>query len=297
MIKKARFEDPLLPYLLLAPQIIITLLFFIYPAFEAIRQAFFISDPFGQFAKFVGLENFIQLLGSADFWHSLGRSLYLGTATALLAMSIGLLLAVLVQRIHIGKKTSQTMLLWPYALAPAVSGILWMFLFHPTYGALGYFVTQKLGLEWNPVLKGSHALLLVVLASSWKQISYNFVFFLSALQGVPQSVLEAASLDGAGPIRRFWKITFPLLSPTIFFLATMNIVYALFDTFGTIHATTEGGPGGATKTLVYKVYADGFIAQDLGMSAAESVILMIMTIFLTWLQFSRFEKKVQYGGK
>jgi sn-glycerol 3-phosphate transport system permease protein len=285
-----------LPYVLLAPQLLITLVFFIYPAIEAIRQAFFLSDPFGAFAHFVGLENFITLINSMDFWASLGRSVLLGTATALLAMGSGLLLAVLVLRLHYGRKLAQSLLLWPYALAPAVSGVLWLFLFHPTYGALGYLATQ-LGWEWNPVLKGWHAMLLVILASSWKQISYNFVFFLSALQAVPASVLEAASLDGAGPIRRFWKITFPLLSPTIFFLATMNMVYALFDTFGTIHATTEGGPGGATKTLVYKVYLDGFVAQDLGMSAAESVVLMILTVFLTWIQFRRFEKSVSYGAK
>jgi sn-glycerol 3-phosphate transport system permease protein len=291
MIKKARFDNKRLPYLLLAPQVIITILFFIYPAFEAIRQAFFLSDPFGAFAKFVGLENFKVLINSGDFWSSLGRSLILGGATAILAMSAGLLLAVLTLRLTTGKKVAQTFLLWPYALAPAVSGVLWMFLFHPTYGVLGYIVT-KAGIEWNPVLTGWHAMLLVIFASSWKQISYNFVFFLSALQGVPASVLEAASLDGAGPFKRFWLITFPLLTPTIFFLTTMNMVYALFDTFGTIHATTEGGPGGATKTLVYKVYSDGFIAQDLGMSAAESVVLMIMTIGLTWIQFRKFEKKV-----
>ncbi|MEZ4816191.1 MAG: ABC transporter permease subunit [Bdellovibrionota bacterium] len=296
MIKKARFDNPTLPYLLLAPQLLITLLFFIYPAFEAVRQAFFLSDPYGAFAKFVGLDNFLVLLGSADFWASLWRSIVLGSATAFLAMSSGLLLAVLVLRLAVGRKLAQSLLLWPYALAPAVSGVLWLFLFHPTYGALGYLVTQ-MGIDWNPVLKGSHAMLLVIMASSWKQISYNFVFFLSALQAVPASVLEAASLDGAGPIKRFWIITFPLLSPTIFFLATMNMVYALFDTFGTIHATTEGGPGGATKTLVYKVYTDGFVAQDLGMSAAESVVLMFMTILLTWVQFSRFEKKVSYGAK
>ncbi len=296
MIKKARFNNPTLPYLLLAPQVLITLLFFIYPAFEAIRQAFFLSDPYGAFAKFVAFDNFITLIGSGDFWASLGRSILLGSATAILAMSAGLLLAVLVLRLATRRKLAQSLLLWPYALAPAVSGILWLFLFHPTYGALGYLVT-KMGIDWNPILKGSHAMLLVILASSWKQISYNFVFFLSALQGVPASVLEAASLDGAGPIKRFWLITFPLLSPTIFFLATMNMVYALFDTFGTIHATTEGGPGGATKTLVYKVYTDGFVAQDLGMSAAESVVLMLMTVLLTWVQFSRFEKKVSYGAK
>lgn len=296
MIKKARFDSKFLPYLLLAPQLIITLLFFIYPAFEAIRQAFFLSDPYGAFAKFVGFDNFVTLIGSGDFWASLGRSIILGLATALLAMGSGLLLAVLVLRLSTGRKLAQSLLLWPYALAPAVAGVLWLFLFHPTYGALGYLVTQ-MGIDWNPILKGSHAMLLVILASSWKQISYNFVFFLSALQGVPASVLEAASLDGAGPVKRFWLITFPLLSPTIFFLATMNMVYALFDTFGTIHATTEGGPGGATKTLVYKVYTDGFVAQDLGMSAAESVVLMLMTILLTWVQFSRFEKKVNYGAK
>lgn len=289
MIKKARFQNPYLPYLLLAPQILITLLFFIYPAFEALRQAFFLSDPYGAFARFVGLENFHMLLGSKDFWASLLRSLTLGAATAFLSMSAGLLLAVLVTRLTWGKKLAQALLIWPYALAPAVSGVLWMFLFHPSYGALGYLVT-KAGIDWNPVLHGTHAFVLVIFASSWKQISYNFVFFVSALQGIPKSVLEAASLDGATPFRRFWHITFPLLNPTIFFLVTMNMVYALFDTFGTIHSTTEGGPGGATKTLVYKVYSDGFIAQDLGLSAAESVILMAITLFLTWIQFKRFEK-------
>jgi len=292
--KKGIFQNPLLPYLLVAPQLIITILFFFWPAGQAIIQAFLISDPFGGSSEFVWFENFITVLSSAEYIESLIRTFIFSFFTATLSMTAGLSLAVLVNRIKGKTKILQSLLIWPYAIAPAMAGVLWVFLLHPTFGAIGHFFIHTLGINWNPVLEPSHAFMMIIFASAWKQVSYNFVFFLSGLQGIPASLLEAAAIDGAGPIKRFWKIIFPLLSPTGFFLLVMNLVYAFFDTFGVIHTTTEGGPGGATNTLVYKVYADGFVGLDLGASAAQSVLLMAMTIVLTIIQFKYIEKKVHY---
>lgn len=292
--KRGIFKNPILPYLLVAPQLIITVLFFFWPAGQAIIQAFLISDPFGSGSEFVWFENFTAVLGSIEYVESLIRTFIFSFLTAVLSMSCGLILAVLVNRLKKSKQMLQTLLIWPYAIAPAMAGVLWVFLLHPTFGAIGYFLINTLGLDWNPVLQPSHALIMIIFASAWKQVSYNFVFFLSGLQGIPGSLMEAAAIDGAGPMKRFWKIVFPLLSPTGFFLLVMNLVYAFFDTFGVIHTTTEGGPGGATNTLVYKVYADGFVGLDLGVSAAQSVLLMAMTIILTIIQFKYIEKKVHY---
>jgi sn-glycerol 3-phosphate transport system permease protein len=220
--------------------------------------------------------------------------LFFSALTALLSLSAGLLLAVLANRLKSFKAAVQTLLIWPYAVAPAMAGMLWLFLFHPSYGMIGYFLNEVMKMGWNPILNNQHALLLVIVASAWKQVSYNFIFFLSGLQSIPQSLIEAAAIDGASPTTRFWKIVFPLLSPTLFFLLVINLVYAIFDTFGVIHTTTQGGPGGSTNILVYKVYADGFVGLDLGSSAAQSVILMILTIVFTIIQFRYVEKKVQY---
>jgi sn-glycerol 3-phosphate transport system permease protein len=222
------------------------------------------------------------------------RTLWFSLLVTLLSMGAGLLLAVLANRAFKLRKFFSTMIIWPYAVAPAIAGILWMFLFHPSYGAIGRHLHEAF--DWNPTLNATHAMVLVVVASSWKQISYNFVFFLGALQSVPRSLIEAACIDGAGPARRFFVITLPLLSPTLFFLLVMNFVYAFFETFGVIHSTTEGGPGGATSTLVYKVYSDGFVGLDLGGSAAQSVVLMVITIALTFVQFRYAEKRVHYSG-
>jgi sn-glycerol 3-phosphate transport system permease protein len=293
-VKKGIFHNPILPYVLVAPQLIITLLFFFWPAGQAIIQAFLISDPFGGGSEFVWFENFQNVLSSPEYLHSVITTLIFSGLTALISMSSGLAIAVMVNRIKVSKKLLQSMLIWPYAIAPAMAGVLWVFLLHPTFGAIGYFLIHNLGFDWNPVLEPNHALSMVVLASAWKQVSYNFIFFLSGLQSIPTSLMEAAAIDGAGPFKRFWKIIFPLLSPTGFFLLVMNLVYSFFDTFGVIHTTTEGGPGGATNTLVYKVYSDGFVGLDLGASAAQSVLLMALTIILTIIQFKYIEKKVHY---
>lgn len=294
MLKRAHYKRSLLPYLLVTPQILVTIIFFFWPAAKALVGAFFISDAFGQNSSFVWFDNFKILLSSPEYWSSLKVTFFFSTMTALLSLSSGLLLAVLANRLKSFKAAVQTLLIWPYAVAPAMAGMLWLFLFHPTYGMIGYFLNEVLKMGWNPILNNQHALLLVIVASAWKQVSYNFIFFLSGLQSIPQSLIEAAAIDGASPSKRFWKIVFPLLSPTLFFLLVINLVYAIFDTFGVIHTTSQGGPGGSTNILVYKVYADGFVGLDLGSSAAQSVILMILTIVFTIVQFRYVEKKVQY---
>ncbi len=294
MLKRAHYKRSILPYLLVMPQIFVTIVFFFWPAAKALIGAFLLTDPFGQKSTFVWFENFKVLFSTPEYYTSLKITLFFSAMTALLSISAGLLLAVLANRLIKFKSLVQTVLIWPYAVAPAMAGMLWLFLFHPSYGMIGFFLNEVMKLGWNPVLNNNHALLLVIIASAWKQVSYNFIFFLSGLQSIPKSVIEAAAIDGAGPSTRFWKIVFPLLSPTVFFLVVMNLVYALFDTFGVIHTTTQGGPGGATNILVYKVYADGFVGLDLGSSAAQSVILMIITIIFTVIQFKYVEKKVQY---
>lgn len=296
MLKRSHFANPILPYLLIIPQMLIVIFFFFWPAGEALLQAFQISDPFGQGSQFVWFDNFKSLFQTPQYREAFAKTLVFSISTASLSLIMGLFLAALTNRILKLKTITRTLLIWPYAVAPAMAGMLWLFIFHPTYGVVGHFLNSTLDMGWNPVLNGTHAMAMVVIAASWKQISYNFVFFLGGLQAIPRSILEAAAIDGAGPIRRFFVIVFPLLSPTIFFLIVMNLVYAFFETFGVIHATTEGGPGGATSTLVYKVYSDGFVGQDLGGSAAQSVVLMIITIVLTIVQFKFVEKKVHYTG-
>ncbi len=296
MLKRSHYNNPVIPYLLILPQLFVTVFFFFWPAGAALIQAFQLSDPFGQGSQFVGLENFKALFATPEYRMAIYKTILFSFLTAFVSIAIGLFLATLTNRLIRFRKIAQTLLIWPYAVAPAMAGILWLFLFHPSYGVLGYILNSKLNFSWNPILNPNHALVLVVLASSWKQISYNFVFFLSGLQSIPKSVIEAASLDGASPFQRYFAIVLPLLSPTIFFLMVMNLIYALFDTFGVIHATTQGGPGGATNTMVYKVYLDGFVGLDLGSSAAQSVILMVMTVIFTIVQFKYVEKKVHYAG-
>lgn len=293
MQKRTLFRHSLLPYLLITPQIVITLVFFIWPASQALYQSLLVEDAFGLSYRFVWFENFIHLFNDPRYLDSFGLTIGFSLAVALISMGSGLLLAAVADRIIHGALAYKTLLIWPYAVAPAVAGVLWFFLFNPTIGILAYLL-QGLGYPWDHKVSGSDALVLVTIAASWKQVSYNFLFFLAGLQAIPKSLIEAAAIDGAGPIRRFFSIVFPLLSPTTFFLIVVNIVYAFFDTFGIVHATTEGGPAGATTILVYKVFNDGFIGLDLGGSAAQSVVLMTIVITLTVIQFRFIERRVAY---
>jgi len=287
------FNNRWLPWLLLAPQLAITLIFFVWPASQAIWQSFLVEDAFGLSTEFVWFENFTALLGDEEYYASFGTTFIFSTGVTLLSMGSALLMAVMADRVIKGAQVYKTLLVWPYAVAPAIAGVLWMFMFHPTIGILAFLLDQ-IGYDWNHFLNGGEAMTLVVIAAAWKQISYNFLFFLAGLQSIPRSLIEAAAIDGASPTKRFWTIIFPLLSPTTFFLLVVNVVYAFFDTFGTIHATTQGGPGSSTRTLVYKVFDDGFIGLDLGSSAAQSVILMMVVGLLTVIQFKYIERKVQY---
>ncbi len=296
MIKRSHFKSPYLPYLLIFPQVLITLTFFYWPAIQGIFQSFFLSDPFGRKSTFVWFYNYIELFTDPLYLKSIFITFFFSMATAGVSISLGLFIASMANRALKGKALVRTMLIWPYAVAPAISGIMWLFLLHPSYGVIAIAVKKWIGVDWNPVLYGNDAMIMIVMASAWKQVSYNFVFFMAGLQAIPKSLIEAAAIDGAGPFRRFWTITFPLLSPTFFFLTVMNIIYSFFETFGIIHTVTQGGPGGSTNILVYKVYQDGFVGLNLGSSAAQSVVLMSLIILITFLQFKFVEKKVQYGG-
>lgn len=293
MEKRVVFRSAWLPYALVAPQIAITLVFFFWPAVQAFWFSFQLQDAFGMQTEFVGLANFKALIGDPHYLQSFKVTAVFSLLVAVSGIAISLLLAAMADRVIRGALAYRTLLIWPYAVAPAVAGVLWLFLFAPSIGIVT-FVLRQIGIDWNWVLQGDQAMLLVVIAATWKQISYNFLFFLAGLQSIPRSLIEAAAIDGAGPTRRFWTIVFPLLSPTTFFLLVVNIVYAFFETFGVIDATTQGGPAGATQILVYKVYYDGVKAADLGGSSAQSVILMAIVIALTVLQFRYIERKVQY---
>jgi sn-glycerol 3-phosphate transport system permease protein len=293
MEKRVVFRSKWLPYLLVAPQIIITVVFFFWPAFQAVYQSTLLQDAFGLNTQFVGIDNFKALFADENYLVSFRTTAIFSVLVASLGLSFSLLLAVAADRIVRGAFAYKTLLIWPYAVAPAIAGVLWGFLFAPSIGILGY-VLKHWNIPWNFLLNDNHAMTLVVIAAVWKQVSYNFLFFLAGLQSIPRSLMEAAAIDGASPARRFWTIVFPLLSPTTFFLLVVNIVYAFFDTFGVIDATTQGGPAQATQILVYKVYADGFKGGDLGGSSAQSVILMIIVIALSVIQFRYVERKVQY---
>ena len=294
MNRRVVFPNKLLPYLLLAPQIAITLVFFFWPAFQAVRQSLYRDDPFGFSSRFVGLDNFELVLSDPSYINSLQVTVIFSLSVAIVALVAALLLAVMADRVVTGKGIYRTLLIWPYAVAPAIAGMLWLFLFSPAMGTLAIRL-RRAGFDWNPLLNGDQAMVMVVGAAAWKQISYNFLFFLAGLQAIPKSLIEAAAIDGAGPTRRFWTIVFPLLSPTTFFLLVVNTVYAFFDTFGIIHAVTGGGPGKSTETLVYKVYNDGFVNLNLGASSAQSVILMVIVIALTVIQFKYVERRVHYA--
>src|SRR6202790_4460682 len=316
MQKQPVFHAPLLAGFLLVPQVSIVLIFFYWPAAQAVWQSFLLQDAFGLSTRFVWFENYADLLTQPEYFNAIVRTFAFSAAIAGSSLSFALLLAVMADKPIRGagfyrpllflllrgagaKKPIRgagiyrTLLIWPYAVAPAVAGVLWVFMLHPSLGVLTRGL-RNLGIDWNPYLNGDHAMIMVVLAAAWKQISYNFLFFLAGLQAIPKSVLEAAAIDGARPMRRFWTVTFPLLTPTIFFLIVVNIVYAFFDTFGIIDAMTGGGPAKATETLVYKVYLDGLLGGNLGSSAAQSVMLMIIVIGLTAIQFRYVERKVTY---
>ena len=293
MDKRAFFPSKTVPLLLLLPQLVITLVFFYWPAVQAVVMSFQMEDAFGTTSEFVGFENYTAVFTDPFYYRAMGVTAVFSTAVAFLSLSLSLLLAVMADRDIKGAGLYRTLLIWPYAVAPAIAGVLWYFMFQPSLGLFARML-RDWGIDWNPLLNGDHAMILVVMAATWKQISYNFLFFLAGLQAIPKSLIEAAAIDGARPFRRFWTIVFPLLSPTTFFLFVVNIVYVFFDTFGIIDAVTGGGPAKTTTTLVFKVYADGRLGGDLGGSAAQSVVLMVMVIALTAIQFRFIERKVSY---
>jgi sn-glycerol 3-phosphate transport system permease protein len=293
MQKRAIFGGTSLPYLLLLPQLFVVAVFFYWPASQALWQSFLLQDAFGLNTSFVWFENYKELFEDAGYYRTMITTAMFSIMVAGLSLSLALLLAVQADKSIRGAGVYKTLLIWPYAVAPAVAGVLWIFMFQPSLGVVAQGI-RALGFSWNPLLNGNDALTLVVLASTWKQISYNFLFFLAGLQSIPRAVIEAAAIDGASPTRRFWTITLPLLSPTVFFLVVVNIVYVFFDTFGIIDAMTQGGPSKATETLVYKVFFDGRLGGNLGSSAAQSVILMVMVVALTAVQFRFIERRVAY---
>jgi sn-glycerol 3-phosphate transport system permease protein len=293
MEKRVLFRSSWLPWALIAPQMAVILVFFFWPAVQAVYQSVLQQDAFGTSVEFIGMENFQRLFADESYLASFKTTAVFSILVAVCGMSLALLLAVMANRIVHGAGVYKTLLIWPYAVAPVVAGVLWLMMFASPYGVIAYAL-RGIGTPWDHLLNADHAMALIVMAAVWKQISYNFLFFLAGLQSIPKSLIEAAAIDGATPWRRFWTIVFPLLSPTTFFLLVMNVIYAFFDTFAIVDAATHGGPGKDTAILVYKVYYDGFKAMDMGGSAAQSVILMGIVIALTVIQFRFVEKKVQY---
>jgi sn-glycerol 3-phosphate transport system permease protein len=293
MEKRVTFNERWLPYLLVAPQIIVTLVFFFWPSAQMIRQSVLLEDAFGGNTKFIWFDNFVHLFNDPAYWASVRVTVVFSALVASIGLAVSLLLAVMADRVIRAATVYKTFLVWPYAVAPAVAGVLWGFMFNPSVGIVTWLL-HGVGIEFNFAINGNQALLLIVIASVWNQVSYNFLFFLAGLQSIPRSLIEAAAIDGAGPAKRFWDIVFPLLSPTGFFLLVINILYAFFGTFGVVDALTKGGPANATQILVYKVYNDGFRGQDLGGSSAQSVVLMIIVILLTVVQFRFIERRVHY---
>ena len=293
MEKRVRFKSAWLPWLLVAPQMAVVLVFFFWPAGQALYQSVLQEDAFGTSREFVGMANFERLFSDGSYLNSFKVTLIFSALVAVVGISVALLLAVMANRVVRGATVYKTLLIWPYAVAPVVAGVLWLMMFASPWGVIAYAL-EFVGVKWNHLLNANHAMALIVLAAVWKQISYNFLFFLAGLQSIPNAVIEAATIDGASPWRRFWTIVFPLLSPTTFFLLVMNVIYAFFDTFAIDDAATHGGPGKDTAILVYRVYYDGFKALDMGGSAAQSVVLMAIVILLTVFQFRFVEKKVQY---
>ncbi len=293
MEKRVFFKSKWLPWLLIAPQLVIILVFFFWPAFQALYQSVLQQDAFGTSTEFVGMLNFQRLWEDSSYLASFKTTAVFSILVAVCGLTIALLLAVMANRVIRGAMAYKTLLIWPYAVAPAVAGVLWLFLFASPMGVISFYL-RAMGINWDHLLNSTNAMTLIVIAAVWKQISYNFLFFLAGLQSIPKSLIEAAAIDGASPWHRFWTIVFPLLSPTTFFLLVINIIYAFFETFAIVDAATQGGPGKDTAILVYKVYYDGFKALDIGGSAAQSVVLMVIVVTLTVIQFRFVEKKVQY---
>ena len=291
--KRVRFQSRWLPYALIAPQMAVVLAFFFWPAGQALWQSVLSQDAFGTSTEFVGLENFQRLFADTTYLASFYTTAVFSVLVAVIGLVLALLLAVMADRVMQGSSLYRTLLVWPYAVAPAIAGVLWLFMFAPSIGVVSHAL-NAVGIGWNHLLDGRDAMALIVMAAVWKQISYNFLFFLAGLQSIPKSLIEAAAIDGARPWRRFWTIVFPLLSPTTFFLLVINVVYVFIDTFAIVDAATQGGPGKDTAILVYKIYYDGFKAMDLGGSAAQSVVLMVILVALTAIQFRYVERKVQY---
>src|SRR5882724_1673522 len=293
-MKRTVFRNRWLPYLLVAPQVAITLVFFYWPAFDSVRLSLYRASPFGDRLIFVGWGNFARLFSDAAYVRSAITSVLFAFIVTVVGLALALVLAALANAKIRGLGIYRSLLLWPYGIAPAIAGILWLFIFHPSYGVLPYVLSFDTAYQFNWFLKGWVAMTLIVVAAVWKQFGYNLAFYLAGLQGIEASVLEAACVDGAGPVRRFLAITFPLLSPVTFFLFTLNMTFAFFETFGLVHSVTQGGPGDATSILVYRAWKDGFDGLQLGYSAAQSVILMLLVIALTAVQFRYAEKKVTY---
>ncbi len=293
-MKRSNFGSPWLPYVLVAPQVIVTILFFLWPAGQALFQSVQEQDAFGISTHFVGLDNFRALFSDPRYLASFRTTLVFSAWVTISGLVVSLVLAATANRVGRSKVIYQTLLIWPYAVPPAIAAVLWAFLFNPSLGVITYTLA-RFGIVWNHAINPGQAMFLVVVASVWQQISYNFVFFSAGLQGIPKSLTEAAAIDGAGPLRRFFDVVLPLLSPTTFFLLVVNIVYAFFYTFPIIDAATGGGPVQATTTLVYKIFFEGFQSFDLGKSGAQSVVLMAIVIGLTVVQFRYIERKVQYG--
>ena len=294
MQKRVFFRDPVLPYLLVAPQIVITVVLFLWPSYQALESALYVEDAFGFSREFVGLDNFRAIFADKVYLRAFWVTLVFGFSVTALTMALSLGLAVAADRVLRASTAYRTFLIWPYAVAPAIAGVLWYFMMNPTIGIVAYWIEALSGTEWNHYVNGNQALILVIIAATWKQISYNFLFFLAGLQSIPRALVEAAAIDRASPARRFWTIIFPLLAPTTFFLLVVNLVYAFFDTFSLIDATTNGGPANATSTLVVKVYQSGFVGQDYGASAAQSVVLMVIVMAMTVLQFRYIDRRVNY---
>jgi sn-glycerol 3-phosphate transport system permease protein len=293
MEKRVTFNDRWLPYLLVAPQMIVTLVFFFWPSAQAAYQSLLIEDAFGGNTKFVWFQNFTALFHDSAYFNSVRLTVVFAALVTTVGLALSLLLAVMADRVIRGATIYKTFLIWPYAVAPAVAAVLWGFMFNPSVGVVVELL-HGIGIDFNYVSNGNQALLLIVIISIWSQTSYNFLFFLAGLQSIPKSLIEAAAIDGAGPSRRFWDIVFPLLSPTGFFLLVVNLIYALIGTFGVVGSLTQGGPAKATEILVWKIYSDGFRGQDLGGSSAQSVILMVVMIVLTFIQFRFIERRVHY---
>jgi sn-glycerol 3-phosphate transport system permease protein len=293
-LKRAHFDDWKLPVFLLIPQLFVLLLFFFIPSFRALIQSVQLTDPFGATVQWVGFSNFVRLFNSGPYWSSVNVTIWFTLAQNALTLGIALIFAFATNHVLRGTSAYRTVILLPYAIAPAVAGIMWAFLFNPRVGPIAQMI-QALGIGWDPNRSGNQAIALVVMAASWKHICYNYIFLVAALMAVPKSILESAAIDGAGPIRRFYVISLPMIAPTLFFLVVINFVYALFETFAIVDATTRGGPAGATSILVYKVYQDGFVTLDLGSSAAQSVVLMTLALGLTLAQFRFIERRVNYS--